>query len=181
MGGSRSKNIGTAFEYHLVDVINKEGDPRGIYAKRVWYSGAGLKEPYDVRIRKGKPEDSPLILGVEAKRTMQQSLNIQRDWLTPIRRRVDMTPAHVVMFAVGKYPGRPVPVYVIRLPGEIEVQPKHVFKLKDKQQGCTINRKFVVTLGMGPYIIEMRAQDTSCVFVIEPFQTFWTNFMEAHR
>lgn len=181
MGGSKSKNIGTNFEYHLVDVINKEGNPNGIYAKRVWYSGAGLLEPYDLRIRKGKPEDSPLILGIEAKRTMQQGLNIQRDWLTSIRRRVDTTPAHVVMFAVGKYPGRPVPVYVIRLPEDIEVQPKHTFAMHEKQKGCTINRKFVVTPGMGPYRIVMQAQAKIHLFVVEPFQIFWNHFTEANR
>lgn len=85
----RSRGRGKRFEYAVEKRLRKRGYP----AERIFYSGAGLPKPYDVEVTwDAKNED---ILMIEAKRTWNDFITLQSDWIEEIG------PRHVVVFAMG--------------------------------------------------------------------------------
>lgn len=100
-----AKDIGTGFEYKVRDLLNEMLDGRGFKATRIWYSGAGLRKPYDLELRQGRK----IVLTIEAKRSIYgSSISFQKDWLKQIENK------HIVVFAIGNFRGKKsVPVYAI--------------------------------------------------------------------
>lgn len=64
-------------------------------AERIFYSGAGLRKPYDVEIT--WDEATKDILAIEAKRTWKDRITIQSKWLDLVNGR------HVIVFAMGDH------------------------------------------------------------------------------
>lgn len=85
----RNRQRGKAFEYDVEGHLRAQGYP----AERIFYSGAGLKKPYDVEITWNERDKD--ILEIEAKRTFKDHISIQAKWLEAIHDR------HVVVFAIG--------------------------------------------------------------------------------
>lgn len=178
---SHSKNVGTGFEYVIRDQINAWGNLSGFFAKRIWYSGAGLQFPYDVAVRQGEPEDSPVVLEIEAKRRIRgAALGLGPKELNLVSSK------HVIILAVGKYPGRKVPVHVIhtddiakRLEPADNGGAKTNFNVLHAKPGAktvSIGKKWVGEQGRFPSILEGWGR----TLLIEDFETFWMRW-QRHR
>ncbi len=166
---SWQKDIGTGFEYRVRDRLNELYRSVGFKAIRIWYSGAGLKKPYDVEFKYGRK----LILGIEAKRSIAStSISMQRKWIDQISQK------HVVIFAIGNFRGKKkVEIFVLR-----EINEKDLTKLgklitkdivmKDKAKSISINyKKHLQSRSVFPDVICDHK-----TYVIETFETFFKEF-----
>jgi hypothetical protein len=146
---SWQKQIGTAFEHQVKDRINTLVKGTDLTAVRIWYSGAGMREPFDVGIYRGEVRRENLVLQVEAKRTQGRSLGVQLKWLEQVSHQ------HVIMFAVGKR--NPVPPYVIYPGGQgLGAMAAEIFKMKPAAKSVAIHERYVRKAGMRNCLIEAR-------------------------
>ena len=166
---SWQKDIGTGFEYRVRDRLNELYRSAGFKAIRIWYSGAGLKKPYDVEFKYGRK----LILGIEAKRSIAStSISMQREWIKRIGEK------HVIIFAAGNFRGKKVDIFVLRKVGEDENAESRTsgepdIVMKDKAKSVSINYKKHLQFKdpIFPFVI-----CGSEKYAIEEFKTFFDKF-----
>jgi len=115
-----STSKGRKYEYIVRDFCAA----LGLKARRRKLSGSDLKKPYDVKVYGAKwmPKDEAtrkrlFPLFIEAKRRMSRgdTIVLEKDWLDKIGVR------SIVVFAVGRHPGRPMRHYCVCLPLNIKV------------------------------------------------------------
>lgn len=95
-----NRQRGKSFEYQ----VERRLLDMGYQADRIFYSGAGAKEPYDVQVT-FRPDD---LLKIEAKRTFKKSMTFDTTWIDQVDDR------HAIVFSVGKgCPGRPLKMYAM--------------------------------------------------------------------
>jgi len=161
---SWQKDIGTRFEHQVKDRFNALANGTDLTAVRIWYSGAGDREPFDVGVYRGEVRRENLMLQIEAKRTQGRSLGVLLSWLekvAPEKRNCD----HVVMFAVGRR--NPVPIYVIH-DGNATRSPHGLIQARDGTKSVSIHQRWVDRAGKMPFNL-MAAGKT---FVVEDFDEF---------
>lgn len=99
-----STRKGRQFEYYVRDYCRS----LGLKAERKILSGGNLRRPYDVLVG-GK-------LHVEAKRRMvRDAFPMEGAWLDEIRKW------HVLVFAAGKHPGKPIQLKCAFLPSKSSI------------------------------------------------------------
>lgn len=169
---SHAKDVGDKFERETVrDLINQMGSPKGIFAKRIWYSGAGLQKPYDVEVRRGEPEDSPVVLEVEAKR------RIRGKALALGPKELDLVgPKHIIVFAVGNFSGRTVPVYVlhsdVQPKGDGELNLSQALRAKPGKKTVSIGHRWVDVPGK-TFVLEGWGK----MFIVEDFERYFERWL----
>ena len=116
----------------------------GIRARRRKLSGSDLKKPYDVKLIGMAATDTDPALRrklfpvfIEAKRRMFEgdAITLEKDWIDRIGVR------NIVVFAVGRHPGRPMRHYCICQPQQVspevhfvnELHMKKYMKVKEEQ------------------------------------------------
>jgi hypothetical protein len=140
---SRAKDIGTGFEYDVVDMGNDlfEGTP--LKATRIWYSGAGLQKPYDVEITKS----TDIVMTIEAKRSMGKSIAFKISWLDRIT-DVNGSESHIIAFACGNFRGKKsLPAYAIYFDPVAVVGDQHCVVARPGKKSVTVNGKYVTVPG----------------------------------
>ena len=162
---SWQKDIGTRFEHQVKDRFNEAAKGTNLTAVRIWYSGAGEREPFDVGIYSGEVRKENLVLQIEAKRTQGRSIGLLRKWLE----KISLGPVrHVIMFSVGLH--NPVPIYVAHLePSSLPADAK-VVMIKDKAKSVSVHEKYVLKAGLPSFLIAGSVGFTSVV--VEAFESY---------
>jgi hypothetical protein len=178
---SKQKDIGTRFELQVKDQLNvllpKE---LNLTAIRIWYSGAGAREPFDVGIYRGVVQSDTLAMSIECKRTQGRSIGLLLEWLDLIGDRMvsivgpdgvktgERVVPHVVMFAVGMR--TPIPVYVVhRGNARDSMGTETVIFSKPGAKSMAVHQKYVRKRGMPKFRLQTAA---GRIYVVEPLESF---------
>jgi len=162
---SWQKDIGTRFEIQVRDRFNEAAAGTALSAVRIWYSGAGEREPFDVGIYSGEVRRENLVMQIEAKRTQGRSLGLLRKWLE----KISLGPVrHVIMFSVGLH--NPIPIYVAQLePASLSADAK-VILIKDGAKSVSVHERYVLKAGLPSFLIAGSVGFKSVV--VEPFESY---------
>lgn len=165
---SWQKDIGTRFEKQVRDSFNALAKGTNLTAVRIWYSGAGEREPFDVGIYAGEVRRENLVMQIEAKRTLGRSIGLQVGWLE----KISLGPVrHVIMFAVGRR--NPVPIYVVHLePASLPKDPAAI-QIKLKAKSVSVHEKYVKKAGMPSFVLRHPPEFYAARFyTVEAFESF---------
>lgn len=165
---SWQKDIGTRFEKQVRDRFNEAAAGTALSAVRIWYSGAGEREPFDVGIYSGEVEKKNLVLQIEAKRTQGRSIGLQLKWLEKIR---PGPVRHVVMFSAGLH--NPIPIYVVHLnPASLAMQ-HEIVRIKPKAKSVSVHERYVRKAGLPSFVIQHPEEFYGApVYVVEAFESY---------
>jgi len=181
---SKAKDIGTRLELQVRDRLNGAlPKSLNLTAVRIWYSGAGAREPFDVGIYKGVVRSEGLEMSIECKRTQGTSIGLRLDWLDLIGDRAvsvvgpdgvkqgERVVPHVVMFAVGLH--TPLPIYVVHRGNARESTGSLSLEVticsRPGAKSMSIHQKYVCKQGMPKFRLQTAAGQ---VYVVEPFESF---------
>jgi hypothetical protein len=170
---SLQKNIGTAFEYRIAKMINEMGEGTDFKAKRIWYSGTGLRKPYDVELRKGRK----LVMSIEAKRSVRgSSISLELGWLRQVTVSHIEKKRHVMVIACGNYSGREVPCYVIsQLFGPYAGD--RVIVAKPGKKSVSVNKKWIDEPGKDPFYISANGR----FYEVKDFKRYFERDMNVRK
>ncbi len=158
---SWQKDIGTRFEHQIKERFNALKKDTALTAVRIWYSGAGAREPFDVGIYRGEVRQENLVLEIEAKRTQKRSIGLKLEWLEKVSKR------HVIVLAVGRR--NPVPMYVVRDCGSgLGVGAGTIIKAKPGSKSLAIHQRWVQRPMLGQFLLLAKER----WFIVEDFELF---------
>lgn len=164
---SWQKQIGTRFELQVKNRFNKLAKAKAspLTAVRIWYSGAGDREPFDVGVYSGEVRRENLVLQIEAKRTQGRSLGVEWKWLEKVSND------HVIVFAVGLR--NPVPPYVICPVRHRDEKAANVFTMRAGAKSVSIHERWVRQAKLPCCMVQARDR----LFDVVDFETWVGDWM----